>query len=142
MMPRRPVAPILASAVLTLTTLSTLTACSGGDAPSAPAASVQTLTLSLTPTGGVGAVLLELGPIPSGGRVDVPAPGAGRYVALESPSTGVRRLLLIGDALGGTAATVTLPAGAAAPTATVREVADTANAELPTASVTVSWSGR
>lgn len=139
MMPRRPATPVLASAVLIL---ATFTACSGGDAPSAPAATVQTLTLSLTTSGAVGAVLLELGPIPSGGRVDVPPPSAGRYVAVESPSTGVRRLLLIGDVLGGTAATVTLPAGATAPTATVREVADTANAELPTGSVTVSWSGR
>ncbi len=119
-----------------------LAACSGSDAPSAPPAVGQTVTLSLTPAPGVGAVMLELGPIPTGARVDAVPPRAGRYVALEAPSAGLRRLLLIGDALGGAAATVTLPPGAALPTATVREVADTSNADLPTGTVTVGWGGR
>jgi hypothetical protein len=97
------------------------------------------VALSLTAPGNVGAVVLDLTELTTAANLTVPTASSERYLALETPTAGTRRLLLIGDLTSSPILTVTYPAGGTPPTVSVREVADTANAELPTSAVTAAF---
>lgn len=132
-----PLARLVARAIA-VGSVSTLVAACAKDSPVAPPASEiapRVVHLELDAPRAVGAVVVELSNVPAGATlVAIPA---GRFVAIESAGEGVRRVLVVGDSVGGRAVRIEQPATgrASAIAATVREAADTANAEVAAATV-------